>query len=103
MVGAVGLAPRSDFRPLLTASRSEVPVPHSSPVSARYGATPFLSTLTTAGHLEASVHVVGELDLVTSPQLRDTLGDAQLSRRRQTLETWTAGQWSLSRCAGARG
>lgn len=51
------------------------------------GAVPFECTLNAAGRRAAWVHVAGELDLVTSPQLERTLRAAQLHARMIVLDT----------------
>ena|SRR5450759_3575784 len=49
-------------------------------------AAPFLCTLTTGGTRAAWIHVAGELDLVTSPQLKRTLRTADLHARLVVLD-----------------
>jgi anti-sigma B factor antagonist len=62
-------------------------VPQVSSVSASSAAglypapPPFLCTLNTGGTRAAWVHVVGELDLVTSPQLERKLREAEIDAR----------------------
>jgi anti-anti-sigma factor len=49
-------------------------------------AAPFLCTLTTSGTRAAWIHVAGELDLVTAPQLERTLRTADLHARLVVLD-----------------
>jgi anti-anti-sigma factor len=60
------------------------PVPSSS--SGALEGTPFLCTLAVGGRCAAWVHVAGELDLVTSPQLAGTLAEARLGARLVVLD-----------------
>jgi anti-anti-sigma factor len=65
--------------------RSEV----SSPTAAGscVPAPPFLCTLNTGGTRAAWVHVAGELDLLTSPELERTLRAGELHARLVVLDT----------------
>lgn len=47
---------------------------------------PFQCTLTVGGRRAAWVHVAGELDLLTSPQLESILAEARLSARMTVLD-----------------
>jgi len=59
----------------------------SSTAVSRYPApVPFLCAWRTGGSGAAWVHVAGELDLVTAPQLRHTLGEAQSNARVVVLD-----------------
>lgn len=53
----------------------------SSTAASRYAAPPFVCTWQAGGLDSAWVHVAGELDLATSPQLRQTLRAVQLHAR----------------------
>jgi anti-sigma B factor antagonist len=49
-------------------------------------ASPFVCTLTVGGRRAAWVHVAGELDLLTSPELENNLREAQLHARLVVLD-----------------
>ena len=65
---------------------SQASAVRSSTVALKYGAPPFVCSWEIGDWGVAWVQVVGELDLVTSPQFRQTLGEAQRAVRLVVLD-----------------